>query len=55
MWIPGLSGFRVMAMAEAESGRLTIRIERRGVRRYTCMGVVAAAPAGYARAGNGQG
>jgi hypothetical protein len=37
-WILGLSGFRVVAMAEAESDRLTIRIERRGVRRYACSG-----------------
>ena len=37
-WILGLSGFRVVAIDAAESGRLTIRIERRGVRRYTCSG-----------------
>jgi transposase len=36
-WILGLPGFRVVTMEEAES-RLTIRIERRGVRRYTCSG-----------------
>lgn len=33
-----MSGFRVVAMEEAESSRLTIRIERRGVRRYACSG-----------------
>lgn len=32
-WILGLSGFRVVTMDEAEDSRLTIRIERRGVRR----------------------
>ena len=37
-WVLGLSGFRVVAMEEAESSRLTIRIERRGVRRYACSG-----------------
>ncbi len=37
-WILGLSGFRVVAMDEAENGRLTIRIERRGGRRYACSG-----------------
>ncbi len=37
-WILGLSGFRVVTMDEAEDSRLTIRIERRGVRRYTCSG-----------------
>jgi transposase len=37
-WVLGLSGFRVVTMDEAESRRLTIRIERRGVRRYTCSG-----------------
>src|SRR5262249_46341508 len=35
-WILGLSGFRVVAMEEGEGGRLLIRMERRGVRRYTC-------------------
>ena len=35
-WILGLSGFRVVRMDESVSGRLVIRIERRGVRRYTC-------------------
>lgn len=37
-WILGLSGFRVVTMDEAEDRRLTIRIERGGVRRYTCSG-----------------
>ena len=37
-WILGLSGFRVVTINEAEDRRLTIRIERRGVRRYTCSG-----------------
>lgn len=37
-WILGLSGFRVVTMDEGESGRLVIRIERRGVRRYACSG-----------------
>jgi len=37
-WVLGLSGFRVVTMDESESGRLVIRIERRGVRRYTCSG-----------------
>jgi len=37
-WILGLSGFRVVTMEEDQDGRLTIRIERRGVRRYTCSG-----------------
>jgi hypothetical protein len=37
-WILGLSGFRVVAMDERASGQLVIRIERRGVRRYTCSG-----------------
>jgi transposase len=38
-WILGVSGFRVVAVAEeAESDRLTIRIARRGVRRYACSG-----------------
>jgi transposase len=40
-WILGLSGFRVVT-AESEGAaadsRLTIRIERRGVRRYVCSG-----------------
>jgi transposase len=36
-WILGLSGFRVVAIDEVES-RLTIRVERRGVRRYVCSG-----------------
>ena len=31
VWILRLSGFRVVAMDEAVSGRLRIRIERRGV------------------------
>jgi transposase len=35
-WILGLSGFRVVTLDEAENDRLTIRIERRGVRRYAC-------------------
>ena len=33
-WILGLPGFRVVTMEEAERDRLTIRIERRGVRRW---------------------
>ena len=37
-WILGLAGFRVVTMDEAADSRLTIRIERRGVRRYTCSG-----------------
>ena len=37
-WILGLSGFRVVTVDEGTSGRLVIRIERRGVRRYTCSG-----------------
>jgi transposase len=40
-WILGLSGFRVVATesdGEAMDSRLTIRIERRGVRRYPCSG-----------------
>ena len=37
-WILGLSRFRVVMMEEEASGRLVIRIERRGVRRYTCSG-----------------
>jgi transposase len=37
-WILGLSGFRVVTMDEGESGRLVLRIERRGVRRYACSG-----------------
>ena len=40
-WILGLSGFRVVTCAHdsaAVDGRLTIRLERRGVRRYTCSG-----------------
>jgi transposase len=36
-WILGLSGFRVETIEEA-NGRLMIRIERRGVRRYCCSG-----------------
>jgi hypothetical protein len=32
-WVLGLPGFRVVTMDEAESGRLVIQIERRGVRR----------------------
>jgi transposase len=35
-WILGLSGFRVVTMEEAQDGRLTIRMERRGVRCYAC-------------------
>jgi hypothetical protein len=34
----GLVGIRVVRMDERVSGRLVIRIERRGVRRYTCSG-----------------
>ena len=37
-WILGLSGFRVVTMQEGERGRLLIRIERRGVRRFMCSG-----------------
>jgi len=40
-WILGLTGFRVVTAesdAEASDGRLTIRIERRGLRRYPCSG-----------------
>ena len=37
-WILGLSGFRVVMLDEGERGRLVIRMERRGVRRYTCSG-----------------
>jgi transposase len=37
-WILGLSGFRVVTMDEADSGRLQIQIARRGVRRDTCSG-----------------
>ena len=37
-WILGLSGFRVVTMEQAANGRLVIRIERQGVRRYTCSG-----------------
>lgn len=37
-WILGLSRFRVVMMEEEANGRLVIRIERRGVRRYTCSG-----------------
>ena len=40
-WILGLAGFRVVTTesdGEAVAGRLTIRIERRGVRRSPCSG-----------------
>ena len=40
-WILGLTGFRVITMESDEAasdGRLTIRIERRGLRRYPCSG-----------------
>jgi hypothetical protein len=37
-WILDLSGFRVVTMDEAESGRLRIRIQRRGIRRHCCNG-----------------
>lgn len=40
-WILGLTGFRVVTANsdhEASDGRLTIRIERRGLRRYPCSG-----------------
>jgi YD repeat-containing protein len=37
-WILGLSGLRVVTMEHNGTGRLTIRIERRGARRYTCSG-----------------
>lgn len=40
-WILGLSGFRVVSAesdGEAADSRLTIRLERRGVRRYVCSG-----------------
>jgi hypothetical protein len=36
-WILRLARFRVVAMnSETEGGRLMIRVERRGVRRYAC-------------------
>ncbi len=37
-WILGLPGFRVVTMEESVDGRVLIRIERRGVRRYPCSG-----------------
>ena len=40
-WILGLAGFRVVSAdssSSAPDGRLTIRIERRGLRRYPCSG-----------------
>ena len=40
-WILGLSGFRVVTAerdGERSESRLTIRIERRGIRRYPCSG-----------------
>ena len=40
-WILGLTGFRVVTMTsdgEASESRLTIRLERRGIRRYPCSG-----------------
>ena len=40
-WILGLPGFRVVTTnseGDAVDSRLTIRIERRGVRRYPCSG-----------------
>jgi transposase len=40
-WILGLSGFRVVSCERdgaATGSRLTIRLERRGVRRYACSG-----------------
>ena len=40
-WILGLSGFRVVTTesdGEASDSRLTIRVERRGIRRYMCSG-----------------
>jgi transposase len=40
-WILGLSGFRVVTTeseGNAADSRLTIRLERRGIRRYTCSG-----------------
>jgi len=40
-WILGLPGFRVVTTdsdGEVVDSRLTIRIERRGVRRYSCSG-----------------
>ena len=40
-WILGLSGFRVVTTesdGETAESRLTIRIERRGIRRYECSG-----------------
>ena len=40
-WILGLPGFRVLSLendGEGADGRLTIRLERRGVRRYVCSG-----------------
>ncbi|MBA2304967.1 MAG: transposase family protein [Acidobacteria bacterium] len=40
-WILGLTGFRVLTMesdGEGVDSRLTIRVERRGLRRYVCGG-----------------
>jgi transposase len=40
-WILGLAGFRVITVesdGESSDSRLTIRIERRGIRRYPCSG-----------------
>jgi transposase len=37
-WILGLPGFRMVTMDKGERGRLLIRVERLGVRRYTCGG-----------------
>jgi transposase len=40
-WILGLAAFRVITVesdGESSDGRLTIRIERRGIRRYPCSG-----------------
>jgi transposase len=37
-WILGLNGFRVVEMMLEPDGRLRIRVDRRGIRRYTCSG-----------------
>ena len=40
-WILGLAGFRVITVesdGESSDSRVTIRIERRGIRRYPCSG-----------------
>ena len=56
-WILGLPGFRVVTIEhedEAVNGRLQIRVERRGIRRYVCKGA-AAERAGSGRMGAGSG